>query len=246
MTDLGTLGGTCGFPLALNNHGQLVGFSNAAGDQTFHPFLWPGKGGKMRDLGTLGGRSGEADAINEAGEVVGFATNAGDKATLAFLWRNDKLHDLGTVDGDPCSAAYAINSSAQVVGVSATCDFSTVRHAFLWENGSIVDLDSLIPPDSGLQLTLPEAINDRGEIAGNGTPSGCRVVEQCGHAFLLIPCDEHHPAVGGCDYSLVDASFAEPQTSPAVRNTSSRKLPPSLLRRMSRYHIPGSAFGPRN
>jgi probable HAF family extracellular repeat protein len=139
MTDLGTLGGTCGFPLALNNHGQVVGLSNVAGDQTAHPFLWPGKGGKMRDLGTLGGSSGWADAINESGEVVGFATNAGDKATLAFLWRNDKLHDLGTVDGDPCSAAYAINSSAQVVGLSATCDFATVRHGFLWEKGSIVD-----------------------------------------------------------------------------------------------------------
>jgi len=38
--------------------------------------------------------------------------------------------DLGTVDGDGCSSAYAINSKGQVVGESLACDFS-VEHAFL-------------------------------------------------------------------------------------------------------------------
>jgi probable HAF family extracellular repeat protein len=245
MKDLGTLGGTTGFPLALNNRGQVVGASNLAGDLTAHPFLWPGKDGTMQDLGTLGGSYGNANAINKAGEVVGFASNAGDQDFLAFFWRNGVLTNLGTVDGDPCSTANAINSKRQVVGISFA-DCNVVRRAFLWENGSMVDLNTLIPPGPGVQLNLAETINDRGEIAVNGDPPGCGVVEQCGHAYLLIPCDEHHPGVEGCDYSMVETSAAVPQTSSAVRNPSSRTLPQSLMRRMSRFRFPGPALGPRN
>jgi probable HAF family extracellular repeat protein len=211
MVDLGTLGGTYGFPLALNNGGQVVGTSNLAGDLTAHAFLWDR--GVLTDLGTFGGNFGNANAINESGDVVGYASDPVVPA-LAFLWKNGVLNNLGTVDDDPCSTANAINASNQVVGISATCDFATFRRAFLWENGSIVDLNSLIPPGSGLQLTLAEAINDRGEITVNATPSGCAIVEQCGHAVLLIPCDENHPGVEGCDYSLFDATTAS-RVSPA-------------------------------
>ncbi len=244
MTDLGTLGGTCGFPLALNNRGQVVGASNVAGDLTAHPFLWPGKDGTMQDLGTLGGSYGTANGINDSGEVVGYASNSGDAAEFAILWRGGVLTDLGTLDGDPCSTANAINASGQVVGIStATCDYSAGRRAFLWENGSMVDLNTLIPPGAGVQLNLAETINDRGEIAVNGDPPGCGVVEQCGHAYLLIPCDENHPGVEGCDYSLVDASAAT-LVRPGLR-PASRDLPfPVRSHRNNR--LPFSAFGHGN
>ena len=54
-------------------------------------------------------------------------------------------------------------------------DFGNAR-AFLWENGGpMVDLNTLIPPNSGLTLVQAFSINDRGEIAGIGVPPGVAV-----------------------------------------------------------------------
>jgi hypothetical protein len=38
--------------------------------------------------------------------------------------------------------------------------------AFLWDHGVMMDLNSLIPPDSPLYLTYGGGINDRGEVSG--------------------------------------------------------------------------------
>jgi probable HAF family extracellular repeat protein len=252
MTDLGTLGGTLAFFAipnmdgGLNNRGQVVGESNLAGDLTFHPFLWTPPG-PMQDLGTLGGDTGFANAINDAGEIVGKADFPGSQTHDAVLWRNGVINDLGSQDGDPCSNALGINARGQIVGGSSDCN--TFLHAFLIPNGgSMVDLNSLIPPSSALTLTEAISINERGEIAGMGVPAGCSPQDAatCGHAFLLIPCDEDHPGLEGCDYSMVEAPAAVTQPVPATREASRRALPQSLLRRMSRYHFPGRAFGPRN
>lgn len=188
MLDLGTLGGTVALSYALNNRGQVSGRSNMAGDLTCHPFLWDQNRG-MQDLGTLGGDSGFATWLNDAGEVVGVANLPGvsgcdDGAAPhhAFLWKKGLMTDLGTADGDRCSYAVGINSKGQVVGSSTDC--TNYVHASLWEDGGpMVDLNSLIPSNSGVQLTLALYINDRGEIAAHGTLSNG---DQ--HAFLLIPC----------------------------------------------------------
>jgi probable HAF family extracellular repeat protein len=80
MIDLGTLGGTCGFPAWISDHGQVVGWSDLGGDLVNHPFRWT-KAGDMQDLGTLGGSFGQASMTNDSGEVVGGATLAGDDQT---------------------------------------------------------------------------------------------------------------------------------------------------------------------
>jgi probable HAF family extracellular repeat protein len=242
IQDIGTFGGGIGAPFQINNRGQVVGQEDLppGGTGQAQAFLW--KNGVLTHLGTLpGGISSRALWINDAGEIVGFSGIQNDQFLHAVLW-NPEIVDLGTLDGDPCSWAQSINLSGQIVGGTLDCSTGVSLHAFLWENGGpMVDLNTLIPPGSNLQLNQVGSINDRGEITGEAITSNGD-----NHGFLLIPCDDKHAGVEGCDYSLVDTPVAVHQASSVVRNLSSHPLPQSLMRRMNRYHFPGLAFGPRN
>jgi probable HAF family extracellular repeat protein len=226
MIDLGTLGGTSGCAINLNNRGQVVGYSNMAGDLTHHPFLW--ERGKIRDLGTLGGPSGFANWISEAGEVAGTADNEGGQHH-AFLWKNGIMTDLGTLPGDSCDQSQAVNSKGQMVGESSTspaCDFSINARAFLWENrGPMVDLNALVPSGSGLMLNGAVDINSRGEIVGSGL-----LANGDQHAVLLIPCDENHPDIEGCDYSQVEVRAVAATHMPADAGPHKQLTPQEISR----------------
>jgi probable HAF family extracellular repeat protein len=78
--------------------------------------------------------------------------------------------------------AYDISAGGQVVGVS--CDVNYNCRAFLCDKGAMMDLNSLIPPDSPLYLYFGAGINDRGEIAGTAFLKS-NPNEQ--PAFLAIP-----------------------------------------------------------
>jgi probable HAF family extracellular repeat protein len=250
MIDLGSLGGTFGVPSALNNRGQVVGQSNLQGDQpgNVDPFLWDG--GKLIDLykDTIGGQPITANAINDAGEIVGFGVFS-NGASDAYLWKDGAVTDLGTLVGDCFSQAFAINSAGQVVGQSFSCVSDTVR-TFLWENGSMVDLNALIPPNSGFQLVEATAINDQGEIAGDAAPPGCPNSNDasCGHAFVLIP-------DGDCSNDCEARVAASQNTATPAPNSATMKqgnetfVSPlerfrSQMRR--RYHTSGQPAVPGN
>src|SRR6266478_4652234 len=93
MQDLGTLGGTFGYPNMINGRGQIAGFSDVAGDLSGHAFLW--ESGVLKDLGTHGGTVSEARCINDARDAAGYATFPGDQVVHATLWTNGKIVDLG-------------------------------------------------------------------------------------------------------------------------------------------------------
>ena len=220
MTDLGTLGGSLAGPFGndsvggLNNRGDVIGASTLAGDVTYHPFLWTKSAG-MQDLGSLPGDFGFATWVNDAREVVGLSATS--DALHAFFWRDGVMTDLQTVGTDPDSQANSINSRGQVVGASFELDVADL-HAFLWEDGGpMVDLNTLVPPGSSVFVPSAIGINDRGEIAAKGVlPNGDQ------RAVLLIPCDENHPGVEGCDYSMVTARTAR-------QNVALRYAPNTML-----------------
>jgi probable HAF family extracellular repeat protein len=176
MHDLGTLGGTYSSAFALNNFAQVAGESWTADGGT-HGFLYTA--GSMTDLGTLGGTYSTVYGINDGGQVIGDSTLSQDHDMHAFIYDNGHMTDLGTVGGS-YSSAYAINNRGQVVGEAANAAGSWV--AFLWQDGVMKDLNSLLPDGSGWVLDSAQFINDAGQIVGFGTLNG----EFCWF-FLTLP-----------------------------------------------------------
>jgi probable HAF family extracellular repeat protein len=247
MQDLGTLGGTVGYPNRMNNLGQVVGESDLAGDQMAHPFLWSRDSG-MEDLGTLGGNTGFASWVNDAGDVIGQADLQGSGTQLhhGFLWKHGKMTDLGTVVGDPCSLALSINSQSQITGASTSC--TEYQHAFLWENGGpMIDLNSLIHPGSALTVREGDEINDRGEIAGKAVLANGDL-----HAVLLVPdgdCDEWCDAsIAASQNSAAITAQTSPVTSTTIRKGEVEGSPINSLgyRFGRRYNLSGQYAVPAN
>jgi probable HAF family extracellular repeat protein len=214
MADLLTLGGSCTDAYAINDRGQVVGQSNLLGDTESHPFLW--EHGTMTDLHTLGGTYGYAAWLNNVGEVVGSSTPQSippaGQALVGFHWENGTMKSLGTLVGDACSVADAVNEEGLIVGgsgLSIADSFPActdlVEHAVLWQRGRILDLNTFVPPDSDFTLNEAVFINERGEISGFGSfPDGDT------HAFLLLPCWDDAP---GCN-------IANPHFDPKTKRSN--------------------------
>jgi len=122
VTDLGSLGGVeNNFALAINNRGQVVGYSDLPGDSTFHAFMW--QNGIMSDLGTLPGDVfSMANAINDGDQVVGQSCNSDFSVCRAFLWQTGVMTDLNALTPLGSSlylvSAADINVRGEIVGTA--------------------------------------------------------------------------------------------------------------------------------
>jgi hypothetical protein len=97
----------------------------------------------------------------------------------------------------------------------------------------MIDLNLFVPPGSNLTLTDVETINNGGEMFGIGT-----LANGNDRAFLLIPCDENHPNIEGCDYNMVDGNFTAVGASstlfPQAQTAAKPTMPSDAIRRLMR------------
>jgi probable HAF family extracellular repeat protein len=149
VIDIGNIGANHWVtPMAINEHGDVVGFASTPGSDPdnpiFHAFLWTKHDG-IRDLGALpGDLSSQAFGINERGQIVGVSTG-GPSGPRAFLWEKGVMMDLNTLKGAGYTArlelAGDINDIGEITG-RAFDPIANVRTAFLAIPGHIRNGDN--------------------------------------------------------------------------------------------------------
>lgn len=185
MTSLGALAGdTQSRARDINSSGKVVGFSYT---NTAQPHAFVYDSGVMTGLGTLGGVSSSALAINDNGLIVGNSRNA-QNLDRAFAYADGVMSDLGTLGG-ATSYSMGLNNQGQIVGYSQTAT-STAYHAFVYGDGTMIDLNSVIDPASTWYLKYAGAINDSGAIVGLGySPS------RQWSGYMLTPIDRPYASL---------------------------------------------------
>lgn len=213
---------------AINDKSQVVGISGicdrAVGRfSAAHAVLW--QNGVTTDIGNLGGVAWNTPtAINNRGEVAGFSDLPGDQDGTpnfhAFRWtQSTGIQDLGTLPGDVLSEALGINNQGQIVGMSCTAGFDVCR-AFLWQNGAMTDLNTLVSAGPHLSLIFANDINSSGKIVGGAFDASTGQSP----AFLAIPRDDD------------DDSEAASQ-APQVENNLPKIVLPESLRQQLRQRV---------
>lgn len=179
LTNLGTLPGYGGSQASgINAAGHIAG--NSYDILTGYAQGFIRSGGTLQSIGRLAGAPGaRATGINDADHVVGVS------GTAAFFYSNGVMQDLGALPGDVSATAWGVNNHDVVIGSSLT-PANTYR-GFVYQNGVMTDLTSLLQNGEGWTLSLPSDINDAGQIVGYGLYNGVS------RGFLLTPVPE--PAV---------------------------------------------------
>ena len=215
-----------GFAFGIDDQGQAVGYSGNCTTAT-HAVMWKDKTAfVLQDLGGTG--SNFAYVINNRGQIAGQIGTADGTTFHAGAWLNGAdgaVTDLGVLPGDFAAFATGINIRGQVVGNNFDASFNW-SHGFIWQDGVMTDLNTLIPADSSLFIISASNINDRGQISGMGTvQTGPHAGDI--HAYLLTPME------GPIGESMADFARTHPHSLlPAnASNHSLQRLRPGRLPR---------------
>lgn len=196
LKDAGTLPGDIrSFIFDLNESKQAPGFSvsdNRGGPAATDAGLWQfNSDGSIQSITPLEalapGQTSVALGINDAGEVVGRSATA-DGQNVTVYWgageTSPELLPVLTERPGSYVRAWQINNRSLAVGELRDAT-DTERFATLWardaDEWQSIDLQTLIPPESGWDLSGALSINDAGQIVGYGAVDGQQ------RAFLLTP-----------------------------------------------------------
>ena len=154
-----------------------------------HAFLW--QNGVMTDLGVLPGGDDEswAAAINNLGQIVGHVgphRSRDLRNDVAVVPLRERRHDR-PARAQQESYAVDINDSGVVVGTMRAGGGISHWHAYIYADGVVTNLNSLIPAGSGLHLLYANGINNAGQIVGAAYDARASY-----HAFLLTPVAPGH------------------------------------------------------
>jgi probable HAF family extracellular repeat protein len=208
IRDIFTLGGPNSGATAINARGQATGTSDTAAGPSHAFFYNPGLA--LDDLGALTGFQSNAYGMNDAGDVVGsfLVTTPQWIEERAFVYRTSTGPvDIGNLGGS-YGTARDINNRGEVVGDAITPDETAQRAIYYTAATRIVDLNSLVPANSGWQLEVATAINDLGQIVGSGRHNGLR------RAFLLTPVASPQDSDGDGVPDVVDECPSTPTGMP--------------------------------
>jgi probable HAF family extracellular repeat protein len=206
-----------GVAYGINNQGQAVGYSGTCTAANYAVVWENGTAIKLPDLGDPGGI---AFAINSHNQVVGQAVNSNGTA-LAALWQNNTVKALGgLLPGDVASFATSINNQGQVVGNSFDSG-GNWSHGLLWQNGGMIDLNSVFPASSNLYVVSASNINESGQIAGMAVDMSESHAGIIVHAFLATPVDEDQGK------SVADVVHTHPEITLPAANVGKQLSPRS-------------------
>lgn len=198
MIDLGTLGGTTSEAVALNDSGQVTGYSDEAGNASRTAFIWePGgslvrvapnffSGPRINNAGLVVGNTNDGGFMwSEAGGLVHFGrafqprtlNSAGQMVGSGF---NAQTFENGgairQLDGTVAfvypfsrsSDAYLINDSALVSGIGSLTATPFQPRVFTWQAGINI-LHGDALATSSADTSNPRDLNQIGQLVGSAT-----------------------------------------------------------------------------
>jgi probable HAF family extracellular repeat protein len=161
--------GNVGTALAVNAKGEIAGSVDGV------PVVWPSSKRPPRRLPLVTGAiGGEILDLNDLGDAVGRAAFPDGSSQAMALFAGDRAATaLGTLGGT-YSTANGVNALRQVVGASSSV---LGARAFVWEAGTMTDLNTLVSSTSEPIEAIVDAvaIDDAGAIAAQvvvATPYG--------------------------------------------------------------------------